>query len=320
MAKGLDRMVEPFISESIYYAVIADLLVRKGVTRDGREIFNEREDWFGENGKLMKSIRHATYQMAPGSLAQMRRLYAAIGETTLKGKEYEIPTEMLGFFGMRPVGIYPLETLEFALQDFNRDQRAERKIITQGLFTGDPITDKNKILRQYIHANNKRLETMDKLRRKVMASLILGETRQDVYKLFERRDQGDLFKAIMKGKFEPFGIAKGIQESLARESDEYFKKFGKHMPDPYKDNYNYQIIKKIEKTLKNYQRLDEPLIIKEEDWLHKDDQSSLMNQPLPAMPMPKVATAAVNTNPTTGLTRTESALLSPEEQVIARRT
>ena len=77
MAKGLDRLVEPFISESIYYAVIADLLIRGGKTRDGREIFNPREDWFGENGKLIKAIKHATYQMAPGSLAQMRRLYAA---------------------------------------------------------------------------------------------------------------------------------------------------------------------------------------------------------------------------------------------------
>ncbi len=41
---------------------------------------------------------------------------------------------------------------------------------------------------------------------------------------------------------------------------------------------------------------------------------------LPSTPMPNVATAAANTNPTTGLTRTESALLSPEEQEIARRT
>ena len=42
--------------------------------------------------------------------------------------------------------------------------------------------------------------------------------------------------------------------------------------------------------------------------------------PLPQTPMPNVAVAAANTNPTTGLTRTESALLSPSEQVIARRT
>jgi hypothetical protein len=42
--------------------------------------------------------------------------------------------------------------------------------------------------------------------------------------------------------------------------------------------------------------------------------------PLPPTPMPNVATAALQKSPMTGLTRTESALLSPSEQVIARRT
>ena len=41
--------------------------------------------------------------------------------------------------------------------------------------------------------------------------------------------------------------------------------------------------------------------------------------PLPNTPAPKVKTASIK-NPITNLTRTESALLSPEEQVIARRT
>jgi len=41
--------------------------------------------------------------------------------------------------------------------------------------------------------------------------------------------------------------------------------------------------------------------------------------PLPNTPAPRIQTAALN-NPTTSLTRTESALLSPSEQVIARRT
>ncbi len=42
--------------------------------------------------------------------------------------------------------------------------------------------------------------------------------------------------------------------------------------------------------------------------------------PLPQTPMPNVAVAAMQKNPQTGLTRTETALLSPSEQVIARRT
>jgi len=44
--------------------------------------------------------------------------------------------------------------------------------------------------------------------------------------------------------------------------------------------------------------------------------------PLPGTPMPdkKLVASMSQTNLQTGLTRTESALLSPSEQVIARRT
>jgi hypothetical protein len=42
--------------------------------------------------------------------------------------------------------------------------------------------------------------------------------------------------------------------------------------------------------------------------------------PLPQTPMPNVAIAAMQKSPQTGLTRTETALLSPSEQEIARRT
>ena len=42
--------------------------------------------------------------------------------------------------------------------------------------------------------------------------------------------------------------------------------------------------------------------------------------PLSGTPMPRVEMARANINPQTNLTRTEEALLSPEEQVIASRT
>jgi len=64
----------------------------------------------------------------------------------------------------------------------------------------------------------------------------------------------------------------------------------------------------------------------------KGDQSSLPNQeqttqlaniqtpPLPNTPQPIVRPVQANVDPNTNLTRTETALLSPEEQVIASRT
>ena len=42
--------------------------------------------------------------------------------------------------------------------------------------------------------------------------------------------------------------------------------------------------------------------------------------PLPGTPMPRVQTARANINPITNLTRTQEALLSPEEKIIASRT
>ena len=46
----------------------------------------------------------------------------------------------------------------------------------------------------------------------------------------------------------------------------------------------------------------------------------LFGQALPPTPMPNIQATAQQINPTTNLTRTEQALLSPEEQVIASRT
>ena len=55
------------------------------------------------------------------------------------------------------------------------------------------------------------------------------------------------------------------------------------------------------------------------DRFNRDQTSRIQTPALPNTPTPKVQTAA-NINPITGLTRTQQALLSPEEQVIARRT
>jgi hypothetical protein len=51
--------------------------------------------------------------------------------------------------------------------------------------------------------------------------------------------------------------------------------------------------------------------------------SRIETPPLPKTPQPArqmAGLASLQKNPMTGLTRTESALLSPSEQVIARRT
>ena len=75
--------------------------------------------------------------------------------------------------------------------------------------------------------------------------------------------------------------------------------------------------------------LNQPWRIKSKDWIRSDKPMKLPEgfepvgaAPLPPTPMPdqKLVASMPQINQQTGLTRTESALLSPSEQVIARRT
>ena len=69
------------------------------------------------------------------------------------------------------------------------------------------------------------------------------------------------------------------------------------------------------------ERLDERDRLRELQ--ESQDQSSLVQPTVPAAPIlpdPQIANMfAANINPTTGLTQTETALLSPTEQIIAKR-
>ena len=47
--------------------------------------------------------------------------------------------------------------------------------------------------------------------------------------------------------------------------------------------------------------------------------ADIKTPPLPNTPMPMVQTVRANVNPNTNLTRTQEALLSPEEKIIASR-
>jgi hypothetical protein len=297
--------------------VAMDVLVRKGITRQGTRIFNPREP-LGD--RIWKSIKHATYTMSPGSLPQLKRLYkAAMGET-IKGQRYEIPKEMAGFFGFRGVDIDPPRTLSFKIQDFNRDKRAERNLIYMGTLTGDPITDDDLIVRQFILANKQHLETMSKLKRVVDSAQVLGMRRRELKKQFAKRGLETLYnKYLRRNKFQPFTVSEGMENAyrdLAKE---------KGIENPFNKGVKKRI-KKIIRQLKK-QRLNENYIIRESDWMSvlpgaRGVQTAQRSQtPLPATPgvSPQLMTQGPQNITQTGLTHTENALLSNEEKAMRLR-
>ena len=95
-----------------------------------------------------------------------------------------------------------------------------------------------------------------------------------------------------------------------------------------KDYFNpKRLLKQIEKEYKNKKLETEEPKIEPVSSIPRTDRNiqttqlpDIQTPPLPGTPMPKINNQmAQNINPQTGLTRTESALLSPEEQIIRQR-
>jgi hypothetical protein len=312
IAKGIfnaiGQLVDPFISESIYIGTALDIFVRNGTREDGSRIWNPRDD-FGT--KVSKSLIEAAYRLSPGSVPQIRRLGKAILGQTLKGQEYEITDELAGLFGFRVVPINPEKTLNFKIQEFNRDERDERKLIYEGTLSGDPVKDADRVVGQFIDANEKRLETFNKMRRIYLAALELGVPKKKIRELFEERGAGPLFTAISKNRFRPFTISEKMQEvysDLAKE---------KNIPNPL----NRVAQKKINRIIKilSKQRLNTEFRVNKDDFVVPSSFFNT-NQPVSQNPKPVVSPQTTQVIPQTGLTRTETALLSPGEQIIRQRT
>jgi len=212
---------------------------------------------------------------------------------------------------------------------FKKAERNERGLIYAGTLTGDPVKDDNLIIKQFIFANKQRLETFEVMRRQYDAAKLLGMKEKEIKEIFDVRGMLPLYKAIKRNKFNPFGVTDGMKDAYERLADKY------NIPNPLSKRI-LKRINKIEKKLKK-QKLNKDFIIDEERYLFNEQNIiekgiQLFNKeketkPLPEgfsqkLPQPIINTTSVSQqkSPITNLTRTEDALLSPTEKVIASRT
>jgi hypothetical protein len=187
--------------------------------------------------------------------------------------------------------------------------------------TGDPVPG-NKLIEQMINANEKRYEMFNSMRRTIDAALFLGIPEDEIRDAFKRRGKKKLFDKIMDNEWYSMGVTKGVEKGFEYTAEKY------NIPTTL-DDYTKDTIKDLQEIM-NDMPLNTPWRIKPKDWLRSDKPQQLPEgfeptskaPPLPQTPMPdqKLVASMPQINPQTGLTRTQSALLSPSEQVIARRT
>jgi hypothetical protein len=164
-------------------------------------------------------------EVAPLSAKQFERLYDAVLEKPgERGDKYEVVDEVAGFYGLRPIPVKPLKSLNCKINDFKKGLRN-----TIGLFTAETqkggSIEPNEIIERYIVANSQRYKTYNEMQRKIKAAQELKLLKMSLNELFSRRNERKNFNSIMNNEFRPMGLTKDVKQGFQRIEEEIRQNF-----------------------------------------------------------------------------------------------
>jgi len=302
------EIMNPFISESIWTEAVADLTVRGGRTSEGRQLYTDQTP---AGNKAAIRFLHLGQALAP-SYKQFQRLgQAAFGTPDKRGEVLNIGPELAGFMGLRPIKVDPLASMGFKIAEYQTGIRNARREFTGGYFgilRGGRIKP-NDVIQAFYNSNRARFLVQQEMNKNINAANILGVDNNRLRKEFSDRQLSDkTFRNLATGRFEPYFPSDDIQER--------FQEIARNLGDP---NIFREVVSTLRLMSGEFRSL--PLggafDVELNDYLFED----IVTPPLPSLPQPTVNTQANagTIDPTTNLTRTETALLSPDEQVIRQR-
>jgi hypothetical protein len=315
LTRAMGKVLEPFFSESIWFGAVSDIMIRNGVKDNGSPVWNPEDSIMT---KWSKSTQHVAYTLSPGSLPQVKRLITAIQGKTQSGINYEVPDELLGFVGFRKVPLDLERNFDFKIAEFNQSKRGEAKKIFEDLRTGDPVTDKNQIIRQYFEANKSFYEDYSKLRRVYDAVKTLGMRDDTIENIFGARNEMPLYQNIEDNQFFPLLISERAALQFSQLAED------KGIPNVFTDEI-LEVIEQMSLDMSEL-KLNQDFTLDIENYLlpTPGDEASLITPPLPiqvtdAKPNSQIINSGQTAQLNNGLTMSENALLSEEEKMIRLR-
>ena len=348
------RSLEPFLAPSIMYETAQELTPdSKGIfrTKSGSVIADIQNDpdWFS------KIMYHAYRKVTPTTIRSGEEIAQAIGgdlsKSAIKRDLYD--TVLKVFTGFSITKQDPYTSMRFKLgsysgmladarsafsRDINNAAKLQKdaRLITQGL---DAITITNEF--EKLQSNNYRV--LSEVYKDVEALRTLNFTEAEIRELLRgRRALSDKDVAmVMNGTYNPENLPNFKKDSAIRNT---IKNINRELGTEYTINDFVDRVKlkqirakyiniplglseeEREEFLRSTPERKEEILIPKQDEREKlieSQQQSKAQPPLPAsnfLPDPQIANMfTANINPTTGLTQTETALLSPTEQIIAKR-
>ena len=253
--------------------------------------------------------------MSPSFKSYERLIKAGADIPGKRGEDYELSDEIKGFMGFRPIKVDPLKSMGFKISGFQSGIRNARREFTGGPFgvlSGGKVSPDN-VIERYLKSNQARFEVQKNMFRDIEAAEILGTDVSDLRTTFRDRQLSPLtFNKLRDAEFIPYYPSLDIQKKFKEiaEKINYLNPFEEAkdvLQELFQEFKEMSLIEQFDIDLNNYLLNPEPLT----------------RAPLPPTPdvnpemiQPAVQQASLTQ---TGLTPSEQALLSPEEQAIRLR-
>ena len=320
ISDAFSKSIEPFVSESIAPEVLFDIFTREGVTREGKKLYTEQTP---VPDKVRITLEHILETQIPFSKAQLSRIYyAAQGIPDPKGNIYEIEKELPGLLGWRLIKIDPIKGLDFKITEYDRSTRDSVREFVGGdsrLLTRQ-IT-KEEIIQQFYIANKALFDTQQKMHLDLKAANKFEVDDSELAQVFERRQRSlKEYGSLFAGQFKPYIPSESIMQRF-KEKATGFNESNPGYGDPFQE-----ALPVLGEMIRSFQGADLSKRFKfnlkdfmEEEKIQPPSfdptRGELPPQPMPnpqvvTPPMPQVSSL------NQGLTPSESALLSREEQGI----
>jgi hypothetical protein len=324
ISNAFSKAVEPFVSESIAPEALIDIIIRKGVTKEGKKLYTKSTP---VEDKVRIALEHIVDTQIPFSKAQLSRIYyAAQGLPDPKGNVYDLEKELPGLLGWRLIKIDPVKGLGFKITNYDQKSRNDVREFTGGdsKLLSSPTT-KDEVIRQFFVANRALFDTQQNMHLDLKAANQFDVEDEELAKVFEERNRSsEEYGPLFIGEFKPYVPSEGIIEKFQTKSEEF------QAANPGYVNPFEEALPTIIEMIEAFQGSDLSKSFKFDlsDFGVQEVKETKPFDPtvgsLPPTPMPSqdvIQTAAVQAPGimNQGLTPTENALLSEEEKQMRLR-
>ena len=342
MGATLHELFDSFVSEPIGYERIIDVLPRGQFGRGGQKkaggfVYSDTDS----PGDIWnKSFAHVLEGIEPGVLTTGGKIKSAI-ESDIKpgGQPYSLRDEALALFsGIRIIDVNVPKSLEYNITDYQRGKRAVTKTEAFYSLTDYANRPPDVMADEFRSIQDEAFKVQQDFYYTIQDALAMGLTKRDLRKIMRKRGMGKKEIAkLFRGKFTPFNYSKSLMEKRWKQAKEAYKEENpiksyfyprselnrvireyRNKSLKYPEDEGGSILDTIKDAIIPPAGAAEPIID-----TNLQSMNRIQTPPLPQTPPPikqMSGIASLQKNPMTGLTRTETALLSPSEQVIARRT